>query len=830
MNIQFDDIIDIATGLSASTKKWKNQKARWSKLLDKLSKPVVTNETHAQFMAANKADQSKIKDVGGFVGGFLENGTRKKTSVLYRQLICLDIDFSYADFWWDFAMQYGCAAAIYATHKSTPDKPRHRLLIPLNREVTVDEYQAISRRIAGNMNIELFDQSTFEPERLMFWPSVSSDVEYYFKYQDGPWLDADEVLASYTNWKDTSEWPSSSKISDNILSEVKQQEDPEEKSGIIGTFCRTYTIQDAISTFLSDVYEEADEDRYTYKLGSTTGGLIIYNDKFAFSHHGTDPAGGRLCNAFDLVRIHKFGHLDTKPDSKLSQQKMEEFATNCAEVKKKIAEENLENAKLDFTNLESANQELGEDKQDDSWLTKLKANKKGEYDSDANNLNLVLLNDKYLKNTFRLNEFDSKIYIMRSVPWRKIDEPEPAKNVDYAGVRNYIECVYNMASMAKIDDAVQLVAQKRSFHPVRDYLKSLSWDGTKRVNNLLKDYFGVEDTIYTRAAIRKALCAAVARIFEPGTKYDMVLVLIGAQATYKSTFIRKLGKDWFSDSFSTFQGKESYEQLQGAWLIEMAELSGLKKAEVETVKQYITKTQDMFRPAYGRTVETYKRQCVFFGTTNDVEFLRDSTGNRRFNPIEVRPKLVTKSVADDLTEEEVDQIWAEAVQMYQNGEKLYFSEEENALAKTSQKNHSVTDDRAGVIEEYLNRKFPADWDDKWIFERQQWLNDPLAEKGTSYKEYVCSYEIWCECLGEERKNFNSYTAREINNIMKTFPEWEYAGTKHKSFGKNYGKQKYYRRIKPVQEDQVAKAMKELEELLGCEPSEDELKIMLGDLW
>lgn len=827
MNIQFDNVIDIATGLSASTKKWKNQKVKWSKLLDKLSKPVVTNETHAQFIAANKADQSKIKDVGGFVGGYLDKGIRKKSSVSYRQLICLDVDFSYADFWWDFTMQYGCAAAIYSTHKSTPNKPRHRLLIPLSREVSIDEYQAISRRVAGNLNIELFDQSTFEPERLMFWPSVSSDIEYYFEYQDGEWLDVDTVLNTYDDWKNTSEWPSSNKLSEGLLSDIKKQEDPEEKSGIIGTFCRTYTIQDAISKFLPDLYEDAGEDRYTYKLGSTTGGLIVYNDKFAFSHHGTDPAGGRLCNAFDLVRIHKFGHLDSGPDSKLSQQKMEEFATTCVEVKKKIAEENLEKAKVEFDNAGDCSGD--EQEYDDSWIAQLEANKKGEYENTSNNLNLILQNDKYLKNAFKLNEFDSKTYIMRSMPWRQLESPEPVKNVDYSGIRNYIECVYGIVTVAKIDDALNLIAQRNSFHPVRDYLNSVSWDGQERVNSLLTDYFGAEISTYSKAAIRKALCAAVARIFNPGTKYDMVLVLVGAQATYKSTFIRKLGKDWFSDSFNTFQGKEAYEQLQGAWLIEMAELSGLKKAEVETVKQFITKTEDMFRPAYGRAVETYRRQCVFFGTTNDMEFLRDSTGNRRFNPIEVRPKYATKSVKD-LSEEEVDQIWAEAVQLYRAGENLYFSEEENAIAKTSQQNHSVTDDRTGIIEEYLNTKFPDNWSDKDLYERQQWLNDPISEKGTTYKEYVCSYEIWCECLGEERKNFNSYSTREINNIMKTLPGWEYVSTKRKSFGKIYGKQKYYKRIKPIQEDPVAKAIKELEELLGNKPTADELKAMLGDLW
>src|SRR5574344_168379 len=374
LNIQYDGVLEIATGFSANTKVWKNTKARWSKLAAKLSEATHTNETYIQFMRASKADQGKIKDVGGFVGGYLDKGLRRKSSVMYKQLVSLDIDYSHNDFWWDFTMLYECAAVIHSTHKSSPEKPRHRLLIPLSREVTVEEYQAIARRIAGDLNIELFDQSTFEPERLMFWPSVSKDVEYYFEYQDGPWLNADYVLSLYDDWHDTSEWPTAANESDSVLRDVKKQEDPEDKKGIVGTFCRAYGIESAIETFLSDVYEPAGDGRYTYKLGSTSAGLIIYDDKFAYSHHGTDPASGRLCNAFDLVRIHKFGHLDSGPDSKVSQQKMEEFATTCTEVKKKIAEENLEHAKLDFDGLDAANEEnADDDSYDDSWLSQLKA-------------------------------------------------------------------------------------------------------------------------------------------------------------------------------------------------------------------------------------------------------------------------------------------------------------------------------------------------------------------------------------------------------------------------------------------------------------------------
>ena len=791
-NIVYDGNLDIATGFSATTKIWKNTRIKWSNLLNKLANPVVTAETYKQFMSANKTDQGKIKDVGGFVGGYLTKGIRRKTSVQYKQLVSLDIDFSYQDFWWDFTMLFGCAAAIHSTHKSSSQKPRHRLIIPLSREVTIEEYQAISRKIAGDMNIELFDQSTFEPERLMFWPSISSDAEYYFEYQDGEWLDADYVLGLYDDWKDATEWPSNASSLDSIKADIKKQEEPDEKKGIIGTFCRTYGIEEAIQEFLQDVYDSAGDSRFTYKLGSTAAGLIVYDNKFAYSHHGSDPAGGRLCNSFDLVRIHKFGHLDSgkeKNERELKSLKaMEEFAANDSNIKHTIAKEKFENAKIDF--IEDIEQ-LEVNNCDDSWVEQLVANTKGEYENSATNINTIIQNDRFIKSAFKLNRFDNRRYILKSMPWRKIDKEEPMRDVDYSGVRNYIECVYGIVSSQKIDDALALDVEKHSFHPIRDYISKLVWDGIPRINSLLVDYFGAENNSYTSAAIRKTLCAAVARVFKPGTKFDMVLVLVGEQATYKSTFVRKLGMNWFSDTFSTFQGKESFEQLQGAWLIEMAELSGLKKAEVETIKQFISKCEDMFRPAYGRTVEIYPRQCVFFGTTNDSEFLHDPTGNRRFNPVTVCKERITKSVKNDLTQDEVNQIWAEAYTLWKNGEKLYFEEEEAQIAKENQANHASVDERRGIVEEYLDKLYPEDWDEKDLYDRRAWLDDPLSKTGVLKKQVVCTAEIWCECLGKDKNDMTRYNTRDINNLMLSLQDWEFvSSTRTFSF---YGKQRYYKR-------------------------------------
>lgn len=807
--MQFDETIVIATGMSARSAKWTNTEIRWSKLVEKLCTENKTNETYKEYITSNKEEQSKIKDVGGYVGGYLQGGKRSPKNVVYRQLITLDIDFAYNDFWSDFIMIYGNAAVLHSTHKHCETSPRYRLILPISREVTADEYVAISRKIAGSIGIELFDNTTFEVNRLMFWPSNSNDTKYYAMFQDGPFIDADEILNSYINWHDASLWPTADKRYAEVSSHIDKQEDPQNKKGIVGFFCKTYPITEAIEKFLPEIYVPTTiEDRYSYVKGTTSAGLMIYNDKFAFSHHGTDPCSGKLCNAFDLVRIHKFGHLD---DGTVDNQNyktksftaMDEFCRNESKVKKTIAIENIKSAKYDFNNdfSDDSKPKIIDDAEIDAenaieeenidWMTTLDADTKGNYLSTASNINIILANDSRLKSVFKQNNFDNKKYVFRSLPWRKIHKYEPIKDVDYSGIRNYIESIYGVVSSLKIEDSLKLEFEKNSYHPIREYLSEVHWDGEHRIDNLLIDFFGCDDNIYIREAIRKTLVGAVARIFNPGCKFDSVLVIVGPQGTMKSTFIKKLGKEWFSDTFFTVQGKEALEQIQGAWIIEMAELSGMRKADVETTKHFISKQEDSFRPAYARTAETYKRQCIFIGTTNEDDFLTDTGGNRRFNPAKVNKERVTKSVFDDL-DPMVDQIWAEAVYLYNKGEKLILSEDAEFIAQGEQLKHSKVDDRTGIIEHYLNTKLPEDWDDKDIFQRRLFLeNDSLTAKGTRHRSYVCMSEVWCECLGKEKDTLDRYKTREINEILKSLKDWEYVQST-KNF-RLYGKQKFYQR-------------------------------------
>lgn len=786
-----DNTLNIATGLGARSKVWKNTKILWSDFVKRIETPHKTTETLKEFLAASKLDQSKIKDVGGYVGGYLRNGKRNPENVVHRQLITLDIDFAHLDFWDDFCMQFSNAAILHGTHKHSEADPRYRLLLPLNREVTSDEYVAISRQIAGLLGIDLFDNTTFEVNRLMFWPSSPKDVDYYCKVQDGPWIDADEILASYIDWRDTSLWPTAAKDFASLIGNGKKQEDPETKKGIVGSFCRTYGIAEAIETFLSEEYIYAMEDRYTYTKGSTAAGLIVYENKYAYSHHGTDPCSGKLSNAFDLVRLHLYGHLDPEGETTgipKSYKAMEELALKDVNVKKTLAKEFISTVKYDFSE-PIAEDEAQTEEEDIDWLAQLEIDNKGNYLSTATNINLILANDVRLRGAFKYNEFDAKRYVAKSLPWRRVETAEPVKNVDYSGVRNYIESIYGISGTLKIDDSLALEIEKNTFHPVRDYLSSLEWDGVKRIDNLLIEYFGAEDTIYSREAIRKMLVAAVARVFRPGCKFDLVLTLVGDQGSNKSTFIKKLGKEWFSDTFMTVQGKEALEQIQGAWLIEMAELSGLRKAEVEAIKHFISKQEDSFRPAYARTSETFARQCVFFGTTNKKDFLTDPSGNRRFIPIDVNRYGFTKSVWDDL-DQEVDLIWSEAVELFKQGEPLYLSAEAEALARVEQLKHSEVDDRKGLIEAFLERPITANWDSLDVDSRRLHYSQQEVE-GTVQRDFVCMAEIWCECLGKNKEDMSRYNTREINDILKGLQDWEYhTGTK--TF-KIYGKQKYYSR-------------------------------------
>lgn len=767
---------NIALGKSRKDKKWRNKQMEWDDFLALIRETHRTPETVEEYLSFKKDRQDEIKDIGGFVGGHLAGGRRLASSVSSRQLITLDADEAKPDFWDRFCLMYDCTAAIYTTHKHTPETPRFRLIIPLDREVLKDEYVAICRRIAGDIGIDQFDHTGYQPHRLMYFPSTSKDGEYIFREQQGSLLSADDVLGTYIDWKDVSEWPMGKKEKKDLSTEAKKQGDPYEKPGLIGAFNRAYTIKQAVRKFLSDVYEETDlKDRLTFKEGSTSAGVIIYDDMFSYSHHSTDPASNKLCNAFDLVRIHKFQELDlecseeTPINKRPSYVAMQDLVANEPLVKQQLGEAKLEEAKHLFENVEDLEIEEVEDLE---WLKSMDVDRKGNYLATINNISLILEHDRIFKNNIAYDLFEQQPIFRRNLPWRKIKDKPTINDNDLANIENYIEIVYKINAGSKLQKGLLVVLEKFSFHPVVDYLNTLKWDGVKRLETILPDYLGAENSEYVRTVTRKALVACVARVCNPGVKFDNVLTLVGEEGQGKSALWDKLGGKWFSDTFNMhmLQSKEAYEQIQGVWIIEIGELAGMAKAEVERVKGFLSARKDRYRAPYGRSTELRPRQCVFFASTNTMNFLKSQTGNRRFWPVlthETKPKYNVQSI----TKEIVDQIWSEALSLYKAGETLYLDNQVTTLAKEVQEDFTESNPLVEQIENFLAYKIPPHWYNMTKYDKLEFIaNYKEDEEGLEERNKVCRYEIW-ELVMNQRDPLTMQGGKLINDAMLKIKGW-----------------------------------------------------------
>lgn len=799
--IQYDRDVSYAYAASRLSKYWTNHNMAWSDFMKKLAQTVRTKEDLTEYNKMSKTEQADIKDVGGFVGGYLKEGKRKAGQVMNRSMLTLDIDFAAQDMTDILSMFFDFAYCIYSTHKHREVSPRLRLVVPLKRNVNADEYEAVARKVADMVGMDYFDDTTYQPHRLMYWPSTSNDAEFFFTYEDLPLLDPDVLLKEYIDWTDTLEWPTSSREERKTKHLADKQGNPDEKAGVIGAFCRAYTIEEAIETFIPDLYEYHSTDRYTYHEGSTAGGLVIYeNGKFAYSHHNTDPISGQLVNSFDLIRIHLYGAQDedVKADTPInrlpSYKAMQTKAQNDEIVKKQLINDKMSSALDDFDEIETPN---------DEWDETLEITAKGNFKSSIPNIEIILRNDPNLKGKIAFNEFTKQIECLGKTPWNKETRYRQWQDGDDSSLRSYIEKIYDIHHAGKTKDAIISVAIQNAYHPVRDYLYSLNWDGQSRLERIFIKYLGVEDTEINRTITRKALTAAVARVMEPGCKFDYMLTLFGPQGVGKSALLKKLGGAWFSDSLVSVTGKEAYEALQGVWLMEMAELAATRKAEVEAIKHFISKQIDRFRVAYGHYIEDFPRQCIFIGTTNKVDFLRDETGGRRFWPMTVNPEKVEMKWSK-LTQDEINQIWAEAKHFYDKDEKLYLEPEMEEEMRDIQSKHTEESPYVGIIEEYLNTKLPSNWNELSIFDRRRYYEgdvDMLPTGNVDYfeREKVCALEIFVECFKKDKGDSRQMIeVKKITNALRQLGNWSvYEGNKTGKirFGKEYGVQVAYVRDK-----------------------------------
>lgn len=786
----------IAVGNSCETKFWSNEEVTFDELCQRLFNTKYTSETIEQYKHFNKEERNKAKDNGGFVGGKLKGTKRGVSEVLFRSMLTLDLDKAKVGFIDKFIAESKYLSCLYTTHSHTKEEPRCRVIVPLSRDVTPDEYNAIARLFASQFGIEQFDACSFRIAQLMFYPTTPKDGEFIFKKIEGEVLNPDKFLADYPMWHDISTLPlTPDELPKNNVQRGRKKKDPTELKGVIGAFCRAYTVQEAIETYLSDVYEPTDKsNRYSLKSADSKGGLIIYDDKYAFSHHATDIACGRELNAFQLVMLHLFGS-----DNNDAVKKMKEIARDDEHVRTQLI---LDNGEFD-------EDEINDDSQSESpivnkvkpikdWISKLSIGIDGAIENTSKNLEIILENDKNLQG-FAYNELSNRVEVIGRVPWDRPKDNRFWREADESQLRLYIDKKYIEFKERNFEVAFNSIVDNRRFHPVRDYLDSLpKWDGFKRVEEVFIKFLSADDNDYTRAITKKTFAACVARAYHPGTKFDSIPVLDGAQGIGKSTLIKYLaGEEFFSDNLSLtdMNDKTAAEKIQGNWLIEIGELSGMKKADIEKVKSFVSTTDDKYRASYGRVVESHPRQCVIFATVNGDGrgYLRDITGNRRFWIVKCNQTL-QKRMWDENDKNYRDQFWSEAKEIYESGEELYLEGNLLDIATDYQNEALEQDERVGIVEQYLNRLLPTNWHEMDLYKRRSFLNgdDFICEKGTIQRTEVSNAEIWCECFGKSQSDLKSSDSYQLAAIMKQIGGWERTSSIKKQ--PIYGRQKIYKKV------------------------------------
>ena len=384
--------------------------------------------------------------------------------------------------------------------------------------------------------------------------------------------------------------------------------------------------------------------------------------------------------------------------------------------------------------------------------------------------------DKDLFGRIYYNELAYAPYVYGSLPWKRGRGWREWSNVDDSNLRSYIENKYGIKSSDKIMDAFANVCDRHPINPVKEMLDTChdNWDGNKYVENLLPNLLGCEKSEYTTAVMRLFMLGAVARAFNPGCKFDYMLVLVGDQGKGKSTFLRllALNDNWFNDNFSTLDSTKAVENLRGMWIVELAELQATKRAkDVETIKSFITSRADVYRAPYGRRTEQRPRRCVLAGTSNPVDFLTDRTGNRRFLPVTCNVKEAQMDIFGDEIDVKgyISQAWGEIMDEYKraNGKiRLVLPARLQNEALKAQTAYLEEDPRIGIIQEWLD---------------------------TTEESRVCAVMIWREALGHIYDEPRPSEINQIHAIMRNSVNgWKYVGIQRN--GRKYGNQRSYERI------------------------------------
>lgn len=726
------------------------------------------------------------KDCGAYMAGKATSTSRKDSRVEYRSMVTLDADN--ADPELPARVEgLGLTALVHSTYSHTTDNPRYRVIIPLiGPGLTEEEYPRAARGLMEALGEEQFDKTCDQAKRIMYGPSAANPDQYEVYSYDGEPATARGLLERFGGFTSTPEHKRGSKT------------DPYKLPGVVGAFNRLYDMNRAVEEFKLP-YEQVDENRWRYTPADSAGGVCVYPDGYVYSNHASDPAGGRALCMFDLVAMHKFADLDeaantplnTAPKDRPSIQKALQEFTELLDVKKEILGVNIELFSKD-------GQKAGAD-----WVSKLHVHPKtGKTLDDGYNWRLLMKHDPVLSK-LGYNTMNLATITLCDFPWRKVTpgKNDQLTNADRAQISLHIQCTYNMRRPSKeqVNDAIDIVAQDHSYHPVEKYLEGLQWDGVSRIETWLPG----EVNGYKRSIARLTAVQAVARMLEPGIKVDNCLILTGGEGLGKSWFIERMARGWTCTLGPLDRGsaRDTIMIMSRSWVAVADEGYSLKKADGDNMKNFITRTHDEVRLPYAReTVELPRRQ-VIWGTTNDPTFLRAQEGNRRFLIVNVTEKLDF----DKYTREYVDQVWAEAVHIWKESRDkygvegnpaLYLNDAEEGVAKEVRGEATEEQPLVGLIQDYLDTPVPENWERMTVDDRITWLRrseQGLVKPGTHRIERVCSLEIWLVLLGNKDAKLSRRDSLEIADALRKVPGWESSGAKCARFA-FFGRQRYFSRV------------------------------------
>ena len=400
----------------------------------------------------------------------------------------------------------------------------------------------------------------------------------------------------------------------------------------------------------------------------------------------------------------------------------------------------------------------------------LSVTEKGQPANTIGNCRTVFCQDPLLRGAIRLNLLTDRVDIVRDLGWRRSTSALTDTDVKYLLL--YFEQNYGLTSENKLMAALSIVANENCYHPIRDVLNSLMWDGMPRIRSCLHHFLGADESDYVEEMLKHFLLGAIRRVFHPGSKYEELLCLVGGQGAGKSTFFRFLAiqDEWFSDDLKKLDDDKVFAKLQGHWIIEMSEMLATSNAKsIEEIRSFISRQKETYRTPYETQPKDRLRQCVFGGSSNTLDFLPlDRAGNRRFLPVMIYPEKAEVHILEDeaASREYLLQMWAEAMTIYRSGEySMKFSKEIQRQLVEVQKDFMPEDTEAGQIQGFLEH---------------------------STGNVVCSKQLFKEALGHAFEEPKRWQLHNINEIMNTVVRgWKHFSNPRMFAG--YGRQRGWER-------------------------------------